>query len=88
MIITDRVIVTIKECCCDRLFDLELPTNQKTEWLIMDIVQALAGYMPELMYKIDKLYLVKKRTMSVLNPAKTLHEEKVRNGDILIMKQY
>ena len=88
MIITDRVIVTIKECCCDRCFDLELPTNQKIEWLIMDIVQALAGYMPELMYKIDKICLVKTRTASELNPMKTLCEEGVRNGDVLVMEEH
>ena len=83
----EKVIVTIKECCRNCVFDLELPINQKMELLIMDIVQAIGGYMPELMYMIDRLYIVQKRTSSKLDPQKTLYEEKVRNGDILLLKQ-
>lgn len=79
----DRVIVTIRLKEHPSGFDMELPLDQKTEDVMQDLADSLAGVDTSLWFDSDRIALFDERSNRKLEREKTLREECVWNGDIL-----
>lgn len=79
----DPIIITVVDHFSGRDFDIEVPVDIEIFKLIDDITQTLHGYCPELWWDIADVTLYSRRQRHRLDVNKTLHEEKVWNGDYI-----
>ena len=81
----DRVIVTIADKKGEELMDLELPINQKILDVLNDINQTIEVVRPEKTFNALYTTIIVERGNRKLSNENTLEEEKVWNGDKLLL---
>ena len=81
----ELIIVTICDIRTERMFDLEVPIKLEIDKLLVDVIQTIMGYAPELSWNPENTAFFSSRKGKMLEESQTLYDEGIWNGDYLFL---